>query len=102
LKLGESRHTVAERLGVSGSCVLKWLQRLSRTGSVAPGRVRGHVKATIAGPHRDWVLARSEAGDVTLHSLAWGVAGRGLKVDAVTVWTFLRRKGKRFKDVLLH
>jgi putative transposase len=94
---GESRHAVAERLGVSVSCVIKWLQRLSRTGSVAPGQVGGHVKPKIAGPYRDWVLAQVEAGDVTLHSLASGLSERGLKVDTVTVWNFLRREGKRFK-----
>lgn len=97
VEAGESRHAVAERLGVSVSCVIKWLQRFSRTGSVAPGQVGGHVKPKIAGPHRDWVLAQVEAGDVTLHSLAAGLAERGLKVDAVTVWNFLRREGKRFK-----
>ena len=42
-------------------------------------------------------LARVQSGDVTLHSLAAGLAERGLKVDAVTVWNFLRREGKRFK-----
>jgi transposase len=29
--------------------------------------------------------------------LAQGLAERGLKVDAVTVWNFLRREGKSFK-----
>jgi putative transposase len=94
---GQSRHAVAERLGVSVSCVIKWLQRFSKTGSVAPGKVGGHRRAKIAGAHRDWVLSQVQSNDVTLHSLAEGLAGRGLKVDAVTVWNFLRREGKSFK-----
>lgn len=94
---GESRHAVAERLGVSVSTVVKWLQRFSTTGNVAPGKVGGHRKPKIAGLHRDWVLAQVGAGDVTLHGLAEGLAERGLKVDVVTVWNFLRREGKRFK-----
>jgi transposase len=32
-----------------------------------------------------------------LHGLAEGLATSGLKVDAVTVWHFLRREGKSFK-----
>jgi transposase len=41
VEAGQSRHAVAERLGVSVPCVIKWLQRFSRTGSVAPGKVGG-------------------------------------------------------------
>ena len=94
---GESRHAVAERLGVSVSTVVKWLQRFNKSGSVAPGKVGGHRRPKIAGADRDWVLAQVKGSDVTLHGLADGLAGRGLKVDAVTVWNFLRREGKRFK-----
>ena len=94
---GQSRHAVAERLGVSVSCVIKWLQRFSTTGSVAPGKVGGHRRAKIAGDHRDWVLGQVKSNDVTLHGLAEGLARHGLKVDAVTVWHFLRREGKSFK-----
>ena len=94
---GQSRHGVAERLGVSVSCVIKWLQRFSKTGSVAPGKVGGHRRVKIAGEHRDWILGQVKAGDVTLHGLAKGLATRGLNVDAVTVWHFLRREGKSFK-----
>ena len=82
---------------MSVSAVIKWLQRLTRTGSVAPGKVGGHRKPKIAGADRDWVLEQVKAGDVTLHGLADGLAGRGLKVDAATVWNFLKREGKRFK-----
>jgi transposase len=65
---------------------------------VAPGKVGGHVKPKISDDHRDWVLAQVAAGgDVTLMSLTDGLAARGLKVDPVTVWNFLRREGKRYK-----
>ena len=99
VEAGESRHAVAARLGVSVSTVVKWLQRFSMMGTVAPGKVGGHRKPKIAGPHRDWVLAQVQAGDVTLHGLADGLSARGLKVDAVTVWNFLRREGKRFQKI---
>lgn len=97
VEAGESRHAVADRLGVSVSTVIKWLQRFSKTGTVAPGQVGGHRKPKIVDTHRDWVLAQVKAGDVTLHGLADGLSARGLKVDVVTVWNFLRREGKRFK-----
>jgi putative transposase len=97
VEAGASRHAVAKRLGVGVSTVIKWLQRFSKTGSLMPCKVGGHMKPKISGTYRDWVLAQVKAGDVTLHQLAGGLAERGLKVDAVTVWHFLRREGKRFK-----
>ena len=49
VKAGESRNAVARRLGVSISCVVKWLQRHEATGSLKPGKVGGHVKPKISG-----------------------------------------------------
>ena len=93
-----ARAAVAERLGVSPSCVIKWLDRYAKTGSVRPGKIGGHVPRKIAGEHRDWVLERIDGGgDVTLQGLADGLAGRGLKVDYRTVWNFVHAEGKSFK-----
>jgi adenosylmethionine-8-amino-7-oxononanoate aminotransferase len=36
--------------------------------------------------------------ELAILGLADGLAARGLKVDAVTVWNLLRREGKRFKN----
>jgi len=94
---GASRHAVAERLGVSPSCVIKWLDRYRKTGSVKPAKIGGHVPAKIAGKYRDWVLAQIASGDVTLQGLADGLAERGLKVDYRTMWNFVHREGKSFK-----
>ena len=55
VEAGESCHAVAERLGVSVSCVIKWLQRFSKTGIVVPDKVGGHVKPKITGADRDWL-----------------------------------------------
>ena len=83
---GQSRNAVAERLGVSVSCVVKWLLRHQVTGSVKPGKIGGHVKPKISGKYRDWVLQEIAAGgDVTLQGLADGLAARGLKVDYRTM-----------------
>jgi putative transposase len=94
---GNSRHAVAERLGISPSCVIKWLALHRRTGSVKPGKIGGHVPLKISGAHREWVLAQIAAGDVTLQGLADGLAKRGLKVDYRTMWNFAHREGKSFK-----
>lgn len=98
VKSGQSRNAVARRLGVSISCIVKWLMRHEATGSVRPGKIGGHVKPKISGEHRDWVLQQIAAGgDITLQGLADRLAVRGLKVDYRTVWNFVHREGKRFK-----
>jgi transposase len=98
VKGGESRHEVARRLGVSVSCVVKWLLRHKATGSVKPGKVGGHRPRKIVGEHRDWVLAEiASGGNVTLQGLVDGLARRGVKVDYRTMWNFVHREGKSFK-----
>src|SRR6202166_3710126 len=78
------------------SSVVKWTQRLRATGSVAPGKIGGHVPPKIAGTHRAWLVARTAAA-FTLRGLGAELAGRGLRVDYRTVWTFIRREGLSFK-----
>ena len=98
VKAGDNRHAVAKRLGVSVSCVVKWLLRHEATGSVAPDQVGGHRPRKIVGVHRDWVLNQIAAGgSVTLQGLADGLATRGLKVDYRSMWNFVHREGKSFK-----
>jgi putative transposase len=93
VEAGESRHAVAARLGLSPSCVIKWMARYCK-----PGKIGGHVPRKIRGPHRECVLQQIEAGgDVTLQGLADGLAERGLKVDYRTMWNFVHREGKCFK-----
>jgi putative transposase len=98
---GESRHAVAARLGISPSCVIKWLDLYRRTGSVKPGKMGGYAPLKLSGEHRDWVLAQISAGDVTLQGLADGLAARCLKVDYRTVWNLVHREGKRLKKRFL-
>lgn len=51
LSNGETVRQVAVALSVAPSSVAKWSQRLRRTGSVAPGKLGGHVPPKIAGDH---------------------------------------------------
>ena len=94
---GESRHTVAQRLGVAPSTVIKWLDRHEKTGSSAPAKVGGYRPKKIIGPHRDWLLQRIDRGDFTLQGLTDELEERGLKVDYKTVWTFVHNERLSFK-----
>lgn len=97
LAAGESVRAVAAALSISASSVVKWSQRLRRTGSAAPGRIGGYAPPKIAGAHRDWLLERTRSEAFTLRGLVAELAERGLKVDYRTVWTFVRREGLSFK-----
>lgn len=92
---GQSVRSVGTALGVSPSSVVKWSQRLRRTGSVAPGRSGGRTPLKIAGAHRDWLIERTKAGAFTLRGLVAELSERGLRVDYRTVWKFVHREGIR-------
>ncbi len=96
LAAGESVRTVAAALSVAPSSVVKWSQRLRQTGSVAPGKLGGHVLPKIRDGHRDWLIART-ATAFTLRGLVAELAERGLKVDYKTMWSFVHRHGLSFK-----
>lgn len=96
LAAGESVRTVAAALSVAPSSVVKWSLRLRKTGSVMPGKLGGHVPPKIKGEHPDWLIERTAAA-FTLRGLVAELAGRGLKVDYKTMWTFVHRHGLSFK-----
>ena len=93
---GETTRSVATALSVAPSSVTKWCQRYRATGSVAPGKMGGHVPGILIGAHRDWLLERGKS-DFTLMGLVAELAGRGVKVDYKTVWKFVHREGLSFK-----
>ncbi len=97
LASGESVRAVSSALSVAPSSVVKWSQRLRTTGSVAPGKMGGHVKPKIAGSHLDWLAARVRAAPFTLRGLVAELAERGLRVDYRTMWKFVHREGLSFK-----
>lgn len=93
---GETVRQVAAALRVAPSSVVKWSQRLRRTGSVAPGKLGGHVPPKITGVHEVWLNDRIKVS-FTLRGLVAELADRGLKVDYRTVWKFVHRTGYSFK-----
>jgi transposase len=78
-----------------------WVQRLRKTGSVAPGKMGGHRPKAIPGEHRIWLLQRIEARDFTLQGLVGELAERGLKVDYRTVWSFVHAEKLSFKKTVV-
>ena len=94
---GETVRDIGEALSVAPSTVVKWSQRLRATGSVAPGKIGGHVPRKIQGEDEVWLRARVAASPFTLRELVDELAGRGLLVDYRTVWKFAHGEGLSFK-----
>jgi putative transposase len=92
---GESVRSVAAKLSVSASSVVRWSQRQRRTGSAAPGKIGGHRRPVLGG-HRDWLLDRTKS-DFTLRGLVAELGERGVRVDYVQVWRFVHAEGLSFK-----
>lgn len=86
---GLSRRQAAARFGVSYSVAIIWVRRFRETGSAAPGKMGGQRPKKIVGEYRDWLVARCREKDFTLRGLVAELAGRGLKVDYRSVWTFV-------------
>ena len=99
MRTGESCRSVAARFAVAPSSVVKWTQRVARTGSVSPGQIGGHRKPVLE-PHRAWLLEQVERRPETrLKTLQALLAERGVMVSHDTVWRFLRGCGFTFKNV---
>jgi putative transposase len=95
---GMSRQGAALRFGLAPSTVITWVQLFRAKGDVSPGQMGGHKPKAISGEHRDWLIARCQAGDFTLRGLVDELASeRGLKVDYHSVWDFVHAEGLSYK-----
>ena len=97
LDAGETVRAAAAALSIAPSSVVKWSQRLRATGSVAPGKIGGHVPRKINGAHADWLRSRMAEAPFTLRGLVGELAERGLRVDYHTMWNFAHSEGFSFK-----
>lgn len=97
VKRGGSRNAVAKAFGLSVSCVVKWLQRVEASGSVAAKPMGGKRPYALAG-ERVFVLRRmEEKPDLTISALTAELAERGVTVSRFAVWHFLDHEGLTFK-----
>lgn len=98
VEAGGTVRVVAERYEVSPSTVVKLMQRVRRTGSVAHGQIGGQRKPLLA-PYADLLteLTASHKG-ITLAELREAIVARGgPRVDLSTIWHMLRRLGLTHK-----
>ena len=94
---GSSRRAAAERFAVAASSAVRLLQRVQRTGSIAPGKVGGH-RRPILGPHEAKLRAMVEAKpDITLCEIKAELERLGVGVGLTAIHTMLHRLGLRFK-----
>jgi transposase len=83
---GDSVRAVATIFTVSVASVVRWSQRLRRTGSAAGGKMGGHRACTLMGERR-WLMERIAAEpEVTVRGLMTEPAERGVAVSYGTVW----------------
>jgi transposase len=97
IKGGMSRNQAAKQFGVAISTAIGWMQRVDKTGSIAPGQMGGHKPKAISGAHAIWLSQRMKNGDFTLRGLVAELAERGLKVDYRSVWEFVHAEELSFK-----
>jgi putative transposase len=95
---GLSCHQAAAHYGVGGTAI-RWVQRVRRTGSAAPGRIGGYKPRRLVGEHRVWLRERCRSGDFTLRGLVSELAGRRPKVDYRSVRAFVHEKKLSFKKL---
>lgn len=96
---GGSRRAVADRFGVVASTVTKLVQRLKRTGSLAPDRQGGDRRSARVEAHAEEILALvAGRPDITLAEIAAQLeAAHGERFVVSTIWRCLDRHGMTFK-----
>lgn len=96
---GASRQAVAERFGVVSSTVTKLVQRLKRTGSLAPAQQGGDRRSARIEAHAEEILSLVAASpDITLEEIAAHLKqAHGETFVVSTIWRCLDRHGLTFK-----
>jgi transposase len=97
---GLSCRRAAAQFGVGAATAIRWVERVRRTGSAAPGQMGGHKPKAIAGEHRAWALVRVTEREFTIRGLVVEFAERGLKVDYRSVWNFVHAEKLSFKKTI--
>ena len=89
---GLSRRAAAAKFDVSISSAVRWHQRYSRTGSIAPAAIGGDRHSHRAEAHAAKVLAWIEENrDITLVEIADRLAAEGHSFAPATIWRLLDR-----------
>ncbi|NHO33541.1 hypothetical protein GOB85_10380 [Acetobacter sp. LMG 1636] len=73
------------------------MQRVRRSGSVAPDKTGGSKPRRLAGAHRDRLIRQCVTHDFTLRGLVGEPGDRGLRADYRSVRTFVHDEKLSFK-----
>jgi transposase len=95
---GSSIRQAAARFEVGASTAVRLLQRVRRTGSLAPAQIGGHRRPVLE-PHADLLRALvATKPDITLAEIRVELHRRGVAVSALsTIHHMLRRLDLRHK-----
>jgi transposase len=89
VEAGGSRRSAARQFAVSASCAIKLMQRLERTGSLAPAAMGGKKPFALVA-HADVVGALITAQpDITIDELKEKLAAAGIAVGRSSIGRFL-------------
>jgi transposase len=96
---GQSRRAAARRFGVSASTGVRLAQRMTKTGSLAPGRQGRPPGGGKLAPYRELLIGWVEAiKDITMPELAGRLLEeKQVTVDPASLSRFLRAAGYSFK-----
>lgn len=96
---GVSRREAARHFGVSESCAIKLVKRVSTTGSPVPARQGRPPGGGKLAAHRAFLIERVEAKpDITMPELAVELeAARGVRADPASLSRVLRHAGYTYK-----
>lgn len=93
VEAGSSRREAAEQFAVSDSCAIKLLQRWTRTGSVAPGKIGGSKPYALTHHEGEVRALLAAQPDITLEELKARLADKGIVVGRSSVDRFLKAMG---------
>jgi putative transposase len=94
---GETIRSIGSALGISPSCVSKWVRLKRETGALTHRPIGGRKPRALSGEIADWLRARMAKAPFTTRGLATELAERGVKTTRRAVWVFVRSEGLSFK-----
>lgn len=99
IEAGESRREVARVLNLGAATAIRWMDRWTRTGSLAPMSRRGH-RCSPLDRHQEWLLDLVIAEpDLTLQEITARLRSvKKMKSSLTSVWRFYERNDVTFKQ----
>ena len=86
---GESAREAARLLNIGASTAIRWIDRWTKTGSVAAKPGTGHTRSPLK-RHEHWLLALvAEEPDLTLHEICARLRSEKTMTSAISsIWAF--------------